>query len=67
MRSIWVLRGVLIALTAALAIALILRGHVVIGALLGALAVTRAMLFLSMRHRRVRLRRRLAQRRVGRW
>ena len=45
MTSVWVIRWILVALTAALAVALIVRGNIVIGVLLGALALTRASLF----------------------
>jgi len=62
MRSILIIRGVLVALIAALSVALIVRGNVVIGVLLGALACTRVVLMLRMRRRREELRRRFAQR-----
>jgi hypothetical protein len=64
--STFVFRGILVALTAAVALALILRGNVVIGALLGAMAVTRALLFVRMRRRRDEFRRRIADRRNAR-
>jgi hypothetical protein len=60
--STFVIRWILVALTAAVALALILRGDVVIGGLLGAVAVTRALLFVRMRRRREELRRRIAER-----
>jgi hypothetical protein len=62
MSSIWALRWVMIALNAALAIALMVRGNVVIGVLIGALAVTRAVMFITLRRRRAELARRFPQR-----
>jgi uncharacterized membrane protein len=67
MTSMWVIRGILVALTAALAIALIVRGNVVIGALLGAIALMRAIVLVRLHGRRELLRRRLAQRRNERF
>jgi hypothetical protein len=66
MRSILVIRGLLVALTVALSVALIVRGNVVIAVLLGALACTRVVLLLRMRRRRDEVRRRFAQRRDAR-
>jgi uncharacterized membrane protein len=66
MTSDWVIRWILVALTAAVALALVLRGNVVIGALLGAVALTRAVLFTRVRRRREELRRRVAERRNAR-
>jgi hypothetical protein len=66
MTSDWVIRWILVALTAAIALALVLRGNVVIGALLGAVALTRAVLFTRVRRRREELRRRVAERRNAR-
>ena len=63
MRSMWVIRCLVVALTGALAVALILRGNVLIGGLIGALALSRAVLFVKMRRRREEFRRRLAERR----
>ncbi|MDQ1459873.1 MAG: hypothetical protein QOI08_1357 [Actinomycetota bacterium] len=63
MPSLRVVRWVLVALTAALAVVLLVNGHVVIGVLLGAMAVTRAVLFVKMQHRREMIRARIAQRR----
>jgi len=57
----WITRWILVALTAALAVVLIVRGNVVIGVLLGAMAVTRAVMFVTMRRRREEFRRRIAQ------
>ena len=65
MGSTWVIRWILVALTAAIALALILRGNVLIGGLLGAVAVTRAVLLTRMRRRREEFRRRFAERRNG--
>ena len=62
MKSVWIIRCLLVALTAALSVALILRGNVVIGVLLAALACTRVVFLLVMRRRRQELRRRFAQR-----
>ena len=59
----WITRWILVALTAALAVVLIMRGNVVIGVLLGAMAVTRSVMFVTMRHRREQFRQRIAQRR----
>jgi hypothetical protein len=56
MTSLRVVRWILVALTAALAVVLIVSGHVVLGVLLGAMAVTRAVLFVKMQRRRVMLR-----------
>ena len=56
----WITRWILVALTAALAVVLIVRGNVVIGVLLGAMAVTRAVMFVTMRRRREEFRRRIA-------
>jgi hypothetical protein len=66
MTSLRVVRWILVALTAALAVVLIVSGHVVLGVLLGAMAVTRAVLFVKMQRRREMLRARIAQRRAGR-
>jgi hypothetical protein len=63
MGSMKVLRWVLIALSGALAAFLIVRGNVVIGVLVGAMAVTRAVLFVRMQHRRDMFRERIAARR----
>ncbi len=60
MTSMWAIRGVLIALSIALATVLILRGNVVIGALIGVMAVTRVVLYVQMRHRREQFRQRIA-------
>ena len=63
MTSIWVVRGVLVALTLALAVALIVNGRVLFGVLVGALAVTRLILFTRVSQRRAEFRRRVEQRR----
>ena len=65
MGSTWVLRWILVALTAAVALALILHGNVVIGGLLALVAITRALLFSRMHRRREEFRRRFAERRNG--
>ena len=67
MTSMWVLRWVLVALSAALAIALIVHGNVIVGALIGAMAFTRAVLLVRLHGRREELRRRFAQRRSSRF
>jgi hypothetical protein len=66
MTSLRIVRWMLVALTAALAVALVASGHVVIGVLLGAMAVTRAVLFVKMQRRREMIRARIAQRRGAR-
>ena len=63
MTSMWVIRGILIGLSAVLSIVLILHGNVIIGVILAALAVTRAAMFVRIRRRHRRLRRRLSLRR----
>jgi hypothetical protein len=62
MKSIWVIRGLLVALTATLAVILILRGNVVIGVVLGALACARVALLVSVHRRRKELRQRFGRR-----
>jgi hypothetical protein len=63
MMSAWVKRwGTSVSLTALLAIALLWRGDTIIGGLIGALAVTRAVLFARLYYRRDRQRRGLAPR-----
>jgi hypothetical protein len=52
MTSLRVVRWILVALTATLAVVLLVNGHVVLGVLLGAMAVTRVVFFVKMRHRR---------------
>ncbi|MDQ1384843.1 MAG: hypothetical protein QOG65_2222 [Actinomycetota bacterium] len=66
MTSLRVVRWILVALTATLAVMLLVNGHVVLGVLLGAMAVTRAVFFVKMRHRREMFRARIAQRRASR-
>jgi hypothetical protein len=61
MTSIWVTRWILVALTAVLAVVLLVRGDVVIGVIVGALALTRMVLFVQLRHRRDRFRQRRQQ------
>ncbi len=60
--SLWVWRGVILALTAALSVALIVRGNLLIGGLIGALAVARAILFVKVRRRRQQLEGRFGRR-----
>ena len=52
----------MIALSGALAIALVINGNVVIGLLIGALAVTRAAMFVQLRRRRAELAERFPRR-----
>jgi Flp pilus assembly protein TadB len=56
--SIRVIRWIIVGLSAALAVALIARGNVIIGVLIGALAVSRALLLMRIQRRRRRFRRR---------
>jgi len=63
-RSMLVIRGLMLGLSATLAIVLILRGNVVIGGLIGALAATRAVMFVTMTRRRRAFRQRI-RRRMG--
>ena len=63
MQSMRAFRWVLVALSALLAVFLIARGSVVIGAIVGAMAVTRAVFFVRMQHRREQLHERLIARR----
>jgi hypothetical protein len=63
MQSMRAFRWVLVALSALLAVFLIARGSVVIGAIVGAMAVTRAVFFLRMQRRREQLHERLVARR----
>lgn len=65
MTSLRVIRWILVALTAAIAVVLISSGHVVLGVLLGAMAVTRAVMFVTMQRRREQFRERIAQRRAS--
>jgi hypothetical protein len=58
MGSMLVIRGIMVALTAVLAALLIARGNVVIGVVLGALALTRVALLVRMQQRRERFRQR---------
>ena len=62
MNSMFAMRWVIVALSLALAIVLIARGNVVVGVLLGALAVSRMVMFVMMRQRRERFRQRRARR-----
>jgi hypothetical protein len=63
MRSTKVLRWVLVALSALLAVFLIVRGSVVIGVIVGAMAVTRAVFFLRLQHQRDQFHERIIARR----
>ena len=68
MTSIRVTRWIMVALSAAIALFLIARGNVVIGVLLGALAVMRASLLIRLGNRREQFRQRAASNRPGpRW
>jgi membrane protein implicated in regulation of membrane protease activity len=58
MTSIFVMRWIMVALTAVLAAVLIARGNVVIGGLLAALTVMRIALLARMQQRRDRFRQR---------
>ncbi len=51
-----VLRGIILALTATLAVALLVRGNVVIGGLLAAIVAARIVLIVTLRRRRRELR-----------
>jgi hypothetical protein len=63
MRSMRVVRWILVALSIALATVLILRGNVIVGGLIGALAVTRGVMTVQMQRRRERFRQAIAHRR----
>ncbi len=67
MGSVRVIRWIIVGLSAALAVALIVRGNVIIGVLIGALALSRAALLLRIgaRRRRFRRLRTLRERRVA--
>jgi hypothetical protein len=58
MTSVWVTRCILVTLSVVLAVVLIVRGNVVIGVLVGALALTRIVLFVRLGRRRDRFRQR---------
>ncbi len=66
MRAAAGIRIVLIGLAAVLAVVLISRGNVLIGGLIGAMAIARAAMFASMQKRRSELRSRIAARRAPR-
>jgi len=57
-RSFWVIRGLLVGLTFVLGVVLLRRGNVVIGVLIGAIAVTRGVMFMQVWRRREQIRRR---------
>jgi hypothetical protein len=61
MVSMLAMRWVLVALSLALSIALIARGNVLIGGLLGVLALGRMMMFMRMQQRRAQFRERRRQ------
>ena len=63
MKSMRVIRWILVALSLALAVVLVVHGNVVVGALIGAMAVTRAVLFTRVQRRRERFRQHIARRR----
>jgi MFS superfamily sulfate permease-like transporter len=63
MQSMWVFRWILLALSAVLAAFLIVRGNVVIGVIVGVMALTRAVFFVKMQHRREQFREKMAARR----
>jgi len=56
MGSIRVIRWIIVGLSATLAVVLISRGNVIIGAIIGALAVSRALLLIHLQSRRARFR-----------
>ena len=62
MRSVWIIRLGIVALSAVLAVVLIARGNVVVGGIIGALAVMRLLLFATVMRRRREFRRRLPRR-----
>lgn len=64
MRSMLVLRSILIALGGLLAVLLISRGFVILGVVLGAMAVVRVAMLLSMHRRRAARARLIARRRA---
>ena len=61
--GVWILRGVLIALSLTLSIVLIVHGNVAVGGLIAALAITRIMLFVTMHRRREQFRERRTMKR----
>jgi hypothetical protein len=58
MGSIPVIRWIMVALSAALSVVLIVHGNVIVGVLIGALALSRAALLVRTRSRRREFRRR---------
>ena len=58
MGSIRVIRWIIVALSAALSVALIAHGNVIVGVLIGALALSRVALLVRMGSRRRQFRRR---------
>jgi hypothetical protein len=65
--SMRVIRWILVGLTAVLAALLVVRGNVVVGVVLGAIAITRAMLLARLQHRRSMFRQTIASRRDSTW
>lgn len=59
MGSMRVIRWIIVALSAALSVALIAHGNLILGVIIGALAVSRATLLVGMQRRRRRFRRRI--------
>jgi energy-converting hydrogenase Eha subunit G len=66
MTSMWVMRWVIVALSATLAVVLIVSGNVLIGMLVGALAVTRMVFFVRLQRRRDQFRGQFRRRMAGR-
>ena len=61
MTSMFVIRSIMVALSATLAVLLVMRGNVVIGVVLGALTLTRVMMLVRMGRRGERFRQRRDQ------
>jgi hypothetical protein len=62
MGSIRVVRWIIVALSAALSVALIAHGNLIVGVIIGALALSRAALLIGLQRRRRRFRRRVGMR-----
>ena len=67
MNGMWTMRWVLLALAALLAGALLWRGNVVIGGILGVIVAVRAVFLVQLHRRRTELRQRFQERRAGRF
>jgi len=67
MNGMWTFRWVLLGLAALLAAALLWRGNVVIGGILGVIVVVRAVFLVQMHRRRAAFRQRFQERRAGRF